>query len=107
MLGFGTTIGIYACIEGMLDVPTIEVSPSETKMAAVGTKTASKQEMIAWATEKYPDAPWRTARGKVGGKPTLDNEHLADAIAIAEAGVKTPAFRQTIAILAASMPKAA
>jgi len=102
VLGFGIVIGIYASIEGMLNIPAIEVSPGEAKLAAVGTRTASKQEMIEWAVEKFPAAPWRTARGKPGAKPTLDNEHLADAIAIVHAGIKTAAFKQTLAILNAN-----
>ncbi|SCW95859.1 hypothetical protein [Ancylobacter rudongensis] len=103
VLGFGIVIGLYAS----LTIPTIEVSPGETKLASVGTRTASKQEMIEWAVENYPKAPWRvTKRGGVM-VPTLDNEHLADAIAIAHAGIRTPAFRQTLAILTASSAKAA
>jgi len=98
VLGFGIVIGIYASLE----IPTIEVSPSETKIAAVGTRTASKDEMIDWAFSKYPDAPWRTTKRNGAMVPTLDNEHLADAVAITEAGIKTPAFRQTLAILRAS-----
>lgn len=103
VLGFGIVIGVYASVEGMLGVPGIEVSPAEAKKATVGTRTASKQEMIDWATEKYPDAPWRSYRGK----PTLDNEHLADAVAIGHAGIKTAAFRQTLAILKANSKLAA
>ncbi len=99
VLGFGIVIGTYAGIP----IPGIEVSPSETKLGAVGTKTASKDEMIEWAYEKYPKAPWLTV--KRGGimVPTKKNEHLADAVAIMEAGIKTPSFAQTLAILK-SMP---
>lgn len=95
VLGFGIVIGLYAS----LPIPTIEVSPSEAKLATVGTRTASKQEMIEWAVGKYPDAPWRTTKRGGVNVPTLDNEHLADALAIVEAGIKTPAFQQTLAIL--------
>ncbi|WP_326894514.1 hypothetical protein U8P73_36005 (plasmid) [Rhizobium beringeri] len=99
VMGFGIVIGTYAG----LPVPGAEVSPGETKKAAVGTRTASKEEMIAWAFEKYPDAPWRlyekNGPGYKKGQPKLDNEHLADAVAICEAGIKTPSFRQTLAIL--------
>lgn len=102
VLGFGIVIGLYASIERMLGIPAVEVAPSETKLAAVGTKTASKQEMIEWAFEKFPDAPWRTRKLKGETVPTLDNEHLADAVAIVHAGMKTPAFRQTLAILTAA-----
>ncbi|MGV1754776.1 hypothetical protein [Agrobacterium sp. CG674] len=95
VMGFGIVIGTYAGIP----VPGSEVSPGETKIAAVGTRTASKEEMIAWAFEKYPDAPWRTRKFKGEIVPTADNEHIADAVAIMEAGIKTPSFQQTLAIL--------
>lgn len=98
VLGFGIVIGIYAS----LTIPTIEVSPSETKMAAVGTKTASKEEMIEWATELFPDAPWRMRKHKGQMVPVKDNEHLADAVAIALAGTRTPAFQQAIAMVGAN-----
>lgn len=99
VLGFGIVIGVYAGLKP----PFCEVSPAEAKKAAVGTRTASKQEMIEWAVARFPNAPWRMHRGKA----TLDNEHLADALAIVLAGLKTPAFQQTIAILRASSAKAA
>lgn len=99
VLGFGIVIGLYASIP----LPFIEVSPSETKKAAVGTRTASKEEIIAWAMEKFPSAPWRTRKLKGEIVPTNDNEHLADAVAIVHAGIKTPAFQQTLAILKAQV----
>jgi hypothetical protein len=99
VLGFGIVIGTYAG----LPVPGIEVSPYETKLAAVGTKTASKEEMIAWAFDKYPTAPWRTyaqnGKNYKKGDPHSDNEHVADGVAIMEAGILTPSFQQTLAIL--------
>jgi Holliday junction resolvasome RuvABC endonuclease subunit len=98
VLGFGIVIGLYASIE----IPVVEVSPSETKLAAVGTKTASKEEMIEWAMEKFPDAPWRMRKLKGEMVPTKDNEHLADGVAIAHAGLKVPSFQQTLAILQAN-----
>lgn len=97
VLGFGIVIGLYAS----LPIPTAEVSPAETKKAAVGTRTASKEEMIAWAMAKFPTAPWRTRKLKGAIVPLADNEHLADAVAIAHAGIRTPSFKQTIAILGA------
>lgn len=86
---FGIVVGLYASIA----IPVIEVSPAETKLAAVGTRTASKQEMIEWAVEKYPLGPWRTVKRQGVMVPTNDNEHLADAVAIAYAGIKTTQFR--------------
>lgn len=95
VLSFGIVIGIYASV-----IPEfIEVSPAETKMAAVGTKTASKEEIINWAVEKFPAAPWRTVKRGGQLQPTLDNEHLADAVAIGFAGLQTPQFRQMLAMM--------
>lgn len=103
VLGFGIVIGLYASVR----IPLLEVSPSETKKATVGTRTASKEEMIEWAAETYPNAPWRMVKRKGVMVPTKDNEHLADACAIVHAGIRTPAFRQVLAMLNASTGKAA
>lgn len=94
VLGFGIVIGIYAS----LIVPAVEVSPRETKLASVGDHRADKAEIIEWAVEKYPDAPWR--RYKRRGEMLLakDNEHVADSVAIGHAGIETPLFKQTIAL---------
>lgn len=96
---FGIVTGIYASILQ----PFQEVNPSEVKIAAVGTRTASKEEMIIWATEKFPNAPWRRAKSNgvkwKKGDLTADNEHLADAVAIGHAGIRTNEFRQMIAMM--------
>lgn len=99
VLGFGIVIGLYASIP----VPVLEVSPAETKMAAVGSKNAAKEEIIQWAMAKFPHSDWRTRKLKGEIIPTADNEHLADAVAIAHAGIRTPAFQQTVAMLNAQM----
>jgi Holliday junction resolvasome RuvABC endonuclease subunit len=109
VLGFGIVIGVYGALS--LKTPLIEVAPAETKKAAVGTRTASKEEMIAWAFEKFPDGPWlrhaKNGKGYSKGDPTNANEHLADGCGVAFAGIKTPAFRQAAAMLATSLKKAA
>ena len=97
VIGFGITIGIYGGIAKTL--PLLEVSPAEAKKAAVGTSTASKEEMIEWAMGKYPNAPWLMRRFKGKIIPVSKNEHVADGVAIIEAGLKVPEFKQTIAIL--------
>jgi Holliday junction resolvasome RuvABC endonuclease subunit len=98
VLGFGIVIGLYASLE----LEPIEVSPAETKKAALGTSTASKSEMIEWAVEKFPEAPWRMRKLHGEMVPKKDNEHLADGVAIAHAGIMLPSFRQTLSILAAN-----
>ena len=90
----GFVIGILAGCP----IPIIEVFPQDVKMAAVGHRQASKEEMIAWATSKYPAAPWRTRPLRGKRVPTASNEHLADACAAIHAGIETRGFEQMIAM---------
>lgn len=94
-LSFGISIGILAACPK----PLIQVMPAETKLATVGTRTASKEEMIEWATEHFPDAPWFRHKHKGVMKLTDKNEHLADAVAIGHAGIVTDQFLQLLALL--------
>jgi Holliday junction resolvasome RuvABC endonuclease subunit len=103
-LGFGVAIGVLASCK----IPLIEVMPVETKLASVGTKTAEKPEIIAWAADMYPEAGWqryeKDTRNKKGalvkkaGDLHGDNEHAADACAVIHAGIKTPEFKQLLAL---------
>ena len=92
MASYGICIGILSSIHK----PMIQVTPTEVKLAACGSKTASKAEMIDWATNHFPDAPWlvHTVKGErvIGNK----NEHLADAVGAIVAGVKTDTFNQLL-----------
>lgn len=91
---FGIVVGLLASCP----IPLIQVQPHETKLAAVGTKTASKEEMIEWAVENFPDAPWLRHRGKI----IKANEHLADAVAAGHAGLRTDDFKRMIAMARAA-----
>jgi Holliday junction resolvasome RuvABC endonuclease subunit len=104
MYSFGVCVGLLASCP----IPLVQVQPFETKLATVGTKTASKEEMIEWANEAHPDAKWKrypkdiTKKGVIiRAKGTIcdDQEHLADAVAVAHAGVKTDQFNQLVALL--------
>lgn len=87
----GIVVGLLASIQ----IPMIEVSALEVKQASVGRKTASKQDMIDWAYNLYPAVQWLIH----GKKLTLNNEHLADAIATLHAGVKTQQFKEYISAI--------
>lgn len=90
MASYGMCIGVIASI----NLPLIQVTPTEVKMAAVKSKTATKQEMIDWATKLCPDASsWLTHKSKGVLTLTQANEHLADALAAICAGVKTDQFK--------------
>jgi Holliday junction resolvasome RuvABC endonuclease subunit len=87
--------GICLGVLASSPLPIIEVSPLETKLATVGRKTATKADMIGWATNLYPAAPWLMSRGRLIAK----NEHLADAVAIVHAGIATAALQSSISVL--------
>jgi len=98
MASYGICVGVLAGCT----LPFIEVSPNETKMAAVGIRTATKGEMIEWAMKKYPKAGWLTRKSKGVAVPTNANEHLADAVAAIVAGTRTHEFRAAMKFYAAS-----
>lgn len=95
---FGMMLGILASLRAY-DIPLVQVLPNETKMASVGSKTASKDAIIAWAFDKYPNSNWLTVNRKGEKQLTKKNEHLADAVAVAYAGVKTDQFKGIVSLL--------
>ena len=86
MKGYGISCFLLATI----NPPPIEVTPYEVKMASVGKKTASKKEMIEWAFNLYPSAPW--VIDKKTELPQMNQEHVADAMAVIHAGLNTQEF---------------
>lgn len=99
--------GICCGVLASVSVPVIEVSPTEVKMASVGSLAASKAQMIAWAHKNWPAATW--LKRKVKGEVTLiaDNEHMADACAAVVAGTLTVQFSQAVAMMTAMRQQAA
>lgn len=94
MASYGVCIGVLASVSK----PLIQVTPTEVKLAAVGSKTASKAEMIEWATAAYPSADWITMKRSGQQVVTNKNEHLADAVAAIHAGMQTDQFKQLAAV---------
>lgn len=88
MKGYGISCALIA----LLRPPAIQVSPMEVKVASVGSKTASKEEMIAWAVENHPELDW--PRKPNGDVVKAKGEHIADAIAVVYAGMKTDQYKQ-------------
>lgn len=90
MKSYGATCQLIAS----LYPEPIEVTPDEVKIAALNNKTASKRAIINWAYAKYPNLTWiwRTVKGQANLQD--NNEHMADAIAIIHAGIKTPEFKK-------------
>lgn len=95
-------LGIAVGVLASCTVPIIEVSPMEVKrLFGTGKKGATKAEIIAWAVKKWPSAPWLRYKGRL----TQANEHLADAMAVIEAGMQTPAFQQLRSLQKASQTR--
>lgn len=79
-----------------------ELTPNEVKVNATGKSTASKKEMIDWAVEKHPEAPWPYY--KQHGEHCLNAgkaEHMADAIAAIYAGIQSSPFQQALSLMRA------
>lgn len=91
MKGYGMCIMLIAT----LDIPLIQVSPTEVKVRAVRDKNATKEEMINWAVKKFPDINWLRRGQKILAK----NEHLADSIAAVNAGMMEDDFKSLVAMM--------
>lgn len=99
MMGAGICIGILGALRAM-GIPFIEVTPTEVKMVSVGKPTATKTEMINWALAKYPSAGWPMQIVKGVTSPIASKaEHMADATAAIEAGIRTNVFKQMLQLM--------
>ena len=90
--------GLVTGVLASSPIPIIQVFPQEVKMAFCGSRHAAKEEMIAEAIARFPNAPWLLT--KRGGKmvPTKANEHLADACAAINCGLQSDQFKQLTAM---------
>lgn len=86
--GLGIATGILASIK----IPVIEVLPHQTKLASVGHKSASKQQVIDWCANTYPDLKLPSK----GIRTLKKAEHIADAMAVICAGIETTQFKQLL-----------
>ena len=93
MASYGICIGLLGAIRSQIPVSVFEISPSEVKVTATNSKTASKTEMIDWAVSLYPSINWPRHRQQITvGKA----EHIADAIGAIHAGINSSHFKQYI-----------
>ena len=101
MASYGICVGVLGALRAT-GTPFFEVTPTEVKMATVGRKTATKLEMIQWATRQHPAASWPYYKQK--GVQIISEakaEHMADAIGAIQAGIHTNPFLQTLPLLKA------
>ncbi|AIZ94815.1 hypothetical protein [Pseudomonas phage vB_PaeP_4029] len=84
MKSYGMCIGILSAVRAS-GKPFHLLTPTDLKVMACNSKTASKDAMIEWAVKKYPHLNWpMTSKGEVIASKA---EHMADACAAAEYGV--------------------
>jgi Holliday junction resolvasome RuvABC endonuclease subunit len=96
MAGYGLVVGVLGALRAT-NIPFFEVTPTEVKMASYGTKTATKQDMIQWAMEHHPEAPWPMYKQKgVSIVSDAKAEHMADATAAIYAGLSSNLFQQML-----------
>ena len=103
MASYGICVGVLGALRAN-GIPFFEVTPTEVKLAAVGNKTATKQEMIKWAMAKHPEANWPTY--KQNGQTLVSEakaEHMADSIAAIYAGINCNPFQQMLPFLVANL----
>lgn len=99
MVSYGGCLGVLASVKK----PMIEVTPTEVKLAGAGTKTASKEEMIQWATTKHPNANWKIVTRKGVKSYSKDNEHASDALAAIYAALNTDQFKTSMAFMKSAL----
>ncbi len=99
MASYGICVGVLGALRAN-GIPFFEVTPTEVKLAGPGIKTATKEQMIRWATEKHPEANWPTFKQK--GLTVVSEakaEHMADAIGTIYAGAACNSFLQVLPFL--------
>lgn len=99
MASYGLCNGILGSLRAF-GVPFFEITPTEVKLISVGDRKATKQQMIKWATNKHPEAPWPTR--KIKGTVSIVEgtaEHMADAVAAIYAGIATSEFKQAARLM--------
>jgi Holliday junction resolvasome RuvABC endonuclease subunit len=102
MASYGVCVGVLGALRES-GIPFFELTPTEVKLAGPGSKTASKQDMIRWATKTHPEANWPTYLHN--GEERISEakaEHMADAVAAIHAGLACTSFRQILPLLAAN-----
>lgn len=99
MASYGVCVGVLGALRAN-GIPFFEVTPSEVKLAAVGNKTATKQQMISWAMAAHPEAAWPMYNHKgISMVSEAKAEHIADAIGTIYAGLSCNSFKQILPFL--------
>lgn len=86
MAGYGICLGILGTLRSQ-GKQFYELTEAEVKLATVGHRKCSKQDMIDWIVSRHPEVSW---------SPHARIEHQTDATATIYAGIQHPQFLQTL-----------
>jgi len=102
MASYGICVGVLGALRAQ-GIQFFEVTPTEVKLATVGSKTASKAEIIDRAVKLHPNANWpMVTRNGVTSVSASKAEHMADAIGAIEAGLQTTEFLNILPFIQAT-----
>lgn len=98
MASYGVCVGVLGAFRA-IGMPFYEITPTEVKKVATGRSTATKREMIQWACDQHPEAPW-PFQTKKGVTTIVEStaEHMADAVAAIHAGIQSAEFQRYLAL---------
>lgn len=90
----GVVTGLLGSVASFCDF--VGVTPIQAKKASVGSKTATKEEVIEWVKNTFPEVkiPLQTRGGKVHIVKKF--EHEADSIAIVNSALQTSEFQELL-----------
>ena len=99
MASYGVCVGVLGALRGQ-GIPFYEMTPTEVKLAGFGKPTATKQQMITWAMNAHPEAPWPMypRNGKLH-VTEAKAEHMADALGAIYAGIQSNSFQQYLNLI--------
>lgn len=85
----GFTVGSVVLYAELLDIPLLEATPGEIKLALFGRRSATKENVLDRMGQVYPNAPWPTTKAK-GANSIEMASHAADALGAIEACLCDP-----------------
>lgn len=104
MKGYGVCVGWIGALKAIYpQIPIMHLRAKDLKVTMTGNPEATKNDMVQAAVALIPNAGWsfRNKKDKVTGEmlkiASIDpNQHSADALAAAVAGINSPAFAKLV-----------
>lgn len=81
----GVAFGVVFALAEKHHLPLVMASPQDVKLAVVGSKTATKDDVIAAVERRFPDVTWPSTRSLW--------EHAADAVGVVVACLDSDVLR--------------